>query len=300
MRPEQILEALPATSWDGPFDPALHQQAVEALEAGKVLVLALPFTIHLPERRFLDAASLGATRKNISFDPRSGRLGNAAVPPCERPALAALMQRFADAAASLVRGLLPAYAPTLECARTSFRPIEITGRHYTPRHDDRLLHVDAFPSRPLHGRRILRLFSNVAPDGAARAWEVGEQFPAFARCFLPRVRRPFPGSAWALSAFGLTRGRRSAYDEIMLRLHDAAKSDALYQAVCDKAAVRFPPGTTWLCFTDQVLHAAVAGHCALEQTFHLPIEAMMHPERAPLCVLEYLSGQELVRHRHAA
>ena len=55
----------------------------------------------------------------------------------------------------------------------------------------------------------------------------------------------------------------------------------------------FPPGTTWLCFTDLVLHAALAGHCALEQTFHLPVAAMAHPERSPLRVLEGLAGRAL-------
>ena len=79
----------------------------------------------------------------------------------------------------------------------------------------------------------------------------------------------------------------------MLGLHDAGKRDAAYQANCPLIAADFPPGTTWLCFTDQVLHAALAGHCALEQTFHLPVEAMAHPELTPLWVLERMSGRAL-------
>jgi hypothetical protein len=98
-----------------------------------------------------------------------------------------MLRRFGDAAEALLRDLLPGYAPALERARTSFRPAEIAGREYSPRHDDRLLHVDAFPSRPMRGRRILRLFCNVAADGAPRAWRVGEPFPDFARQFLPRA-----------------------------------------------------------------------------------------------------------------
>ena len=35
----EVLEALPITAWHGPFDPALRQQALTALEHGKVLVL---------------------------------------------------------------------------------------------------------------------------------------------------------------------------------------------------------------------------------------------------------------------
>jgi hypothetical protein len=56
----------------------------------------------------------------------------------------------------------------------------------------------------------------------------------------------------------------------------------------------FRSGTTWLCFTDQVLHAALAGHCALEQTFHVPVSAMADPQRTPLRVLERLSGRSLI------
>jgi 3-deoxy-D-manno-oct-2-ulosonic acid (Kdo) hydroxylase len=80
----------------------------------------------------------------------------------------------------------------------------------------------------------------------------------------------------------------------MLGLHDAGKLDAAYQADSPKADVSFPAGTTWLCFTDQVLHAALAGHCALEQTFHVPVSALAHPRQAPLRVLELLTGRALV------
>ena len=80
----------------------------------------------------------------------------------------------------------------------------------------------------------------------------------------------------------------------MLRLHDTGKLDARYQSDAPMAGVSFAAGTTWLCFTDQVLHAALAGHCALEQTFHLPVAAMAYPERSPLRVLEQLAGRTLV------
>ena len=52
-------------------------------------------------------------------------------------------------------------------------------------------------------------------------------------------------------------------------------------------------GTTWLCFADQVLHAALAGHCALEHTFHLPVVATAEPARAPISTLERLAGRKL-------
>jgi 3-deoxy-D-manno-oct-2-ulosonic acid (Kdo) hydroxylase len=294
MTVDEAIETLPTAAWEGPFPPALQRHATDALEAGRVLVLpALRFDVADAEQRFLDPSSLGGSRKNVSLDPASGRLGNSALPPGDAAALAAMMQRFADNALRLVTGLLPGYTPTLERARTSFRPAEIAGRAYSPRHDDRLLHIDAFPTRPMAGRRILRVFSNVAPDGAPRAWRVGEQFAEFARAFLPRVKAPLPGSPQVLQLLGLTKGRRSAYDHMMLGLHDAGKLDAAYQAHGPKADVSFAAGSTWLCFTDQVLHAALAGHCALEQTFHVPVTALAHPEQAPLRVLEQLAGRPL-------
>jgi hypothetical protein len=295
MTADEVLEMLPLVGWEGPFSPAVQRRATDALESGRVLVLpALRFVVAEREQGFLDAGSLGGRRKNVSLDPDSGRLGNSALPPAYASALAAMMQRFATAATRLVTGLLPDYTAALQRARTSFRPAEIAGRTYSPRHDDRLLHVDAFPTRPMAGRRILRVFSNVAPDGAPRQWHVGEPFPDFARAFFPRVKPALPGSAWVLQRLGLTKGRRSAYDHIMLGLHDAGKLDSAYQADGPKAEASFSSGSTWLCFTDQVLHAALAGHCALEQTFHVPMTALAHPEQAPLRVLERLAGRALV------
>jgi len=289
-----VLEQLPVTAWHGPFDAALQRQAVAALERGRVLVFPhLPFQVAAEERDLLSATVSGAKRKNVSLDPATGRLGNVALDPAEAPRIAAMMQRFADGASRLLADLLPGYAGTLDRARTSFRPTEIAGRVSSPRHDDRRLHIDAFPSCPMNGRRILRLFSNIAPDGAPRAWRVGEPFERYATRFLPRIRPPLPGSPWALRGLGLTKGHRSRYDHVMLRLHDQGKLDVAYQATAAHADVKFAAGTTWLCFTDQVLHAALAGHCALEQTFHLPVAAMADPDSTPLRVLERLSGHAL-------
>ena len=55
----------------------------------------------------------------------------------------------------------------------------------------------------------------------------------------------------------------------------------------------FPPDSCWLVFTDQVLHAALGGEFALEQTFHLDVDQMREPARAPIRVLERLSGRKL-------
>jgi len=78
-----------------------------------------------------------------------------------------------------------------------------------------------------------------------------------------------------------------------MALHDRMKLDDTYQTLAPSTPWSFPAGTTWMVFTDQVPHAALAGHFALEQTFHLPVSAMQAPDTAPLRVLERLTGRVL-------
>ncbi|MGH7066612.1 MAG: Kdo hydroxylase family protein [Acetobacteraceae bacterium] len=294
MTRDDVLEVLGVTAWDAPLDAEQSARAVTALESGRVLFFPfLPFALQPDEQRFLTIEALAPGRKNISFDPAQGTCQGSRHTGAEAAGLAAMLQRFGRQAEALVLALAPGYAGLLERARTSFRPAEIEDRASSVRKDDRLLHVDAFPTRPTRGKRILRVFSNIAPDGAERLWRVGEPFPEFAKKFLPRVGTGSGGTAWFLERLGLTKGRRSVYDTIMLGLHDRMKADRAYQAEAPAADVAFPPGTSWIVFTDQVLHAALAGRFALEQTFHLPVAAMADRARAPISVLERLVGRSL-------
>jgi len=287
-----MLENLPLDSWTGPYDAGLKARAVSALERGAVLFFPnLPFLLAEPETQFLDARVSDGQAKNISLDHTTGKMQASSLSGEKAQALAAMMERFGSQAATLMHELLP--YRNVERARTSFRPVQVKGRHYSKISDDRLLHIDAFPSRPMQGRRILRFFANVAPN-SPRHWHVGQPFEDFARAFLPRVRPHLPGKSWLYETLGVTRGRRSRYDELMLSLHDAAKLDENFQNNSPHDAIEFPPGCCWLVFTDQVLHAALGGEFALEQTFHLDIAEMAEPERAPVKVLERLSGKALV------
>ncbi len=174
-----------------------------------------------------------------------------------------MMERFASGAETLIAELFRNYAATLERARTSYRPIEIAGRKTSPTSDDTRLHVDAFPTRPMHGRRILRLFSNVHPGSTPRVWNVGEPFADMAEKLLPHL-------TWHRTLEDLfrvvtlqQRGFRSPYDDLMMGLHDNAKLDMDYQRTTPKTKIAFAPGTTWLCYTDQVMHAALSGQFVL-------------------------------------
>jgi len=80
----------------------------------------------------------------------------------------------------------------------------------------------------------------------------------------------------------------------MLQLHDRAKADAEFQRSSPQLAVEFAPGTTWVCFSDQVLHAAMGGQHMMEQTFYLDAGDLAHPASAPLAILERLTGRRLL------
>jgi len=290
----QPLATFDLEGWEGPFDDVVRSPAQDALESGKVLYFPnLPFALLADETGLLTDALSNGRAKNISRDP-DGRIQGDTASAEEGARLSAMMARFAAQSRDLVLGLFPGFASGIDQARTSYRPVEIAGRIYSPRNDDKRLHVDAFPSRPQRGRRILRVFSNIHPKGGARVWHVGEPFEDVAKRYAPRARKPLPLEPWLFETLGVTRGRRTDYDYLMLGLHDGAKLDAQYQDSAPQVEFAFPAGTTWLCFTDQTMHAALSGQFCLEQTFHLPIEALRFPERSPLRVLERLTGRTLV------
>jgi hypothetical protein len=267
---------------------------VVALERGDVLFLpALAFDVAPSEERLFSAEMVVAA-KNVSFDPRTGRLGGTSIEGTDRTRLGGLIARFSAASSVFVGQALPAYRDRIELGRTSFRPVEIAGRASSWRKDDTRLHIDSFPSTPVHGKRILRVFSNVNPHGKSRIWRVGEDFESVARRFITLMHMPPPGSGSLLRLLHLTKSRRSAYDALMLQLHDRMKADAGYQAAAPQATVDFPPRSTWVAFTDQVSHAAMAGQYQLEQTFLVPLAAMLDEQRAPLRILERLFGRPLV------
>ena len=279
--------------WTGRPLNMTSEAVSDAVEAGYVAFLpALAFEVEKSEGALFTPAILGHS-KNASFDPASGRLGGTTAAGSDAEMLRAFMKRFSDASSALVGQLMPLYRDRLKRGRASFRPAEIAGRQTTWRKDDTRLHVDSFPATPSGGHRILRLFSNVNPHGKARAWRVGDNFETVARRFSPRLRVPLPGSGQLLALMRVTKTPRSAYDALMLQLHDRMKADEEFQQRSPQTAIDFPAGSTWLAFTDAVSHAATSGQYQLEQTFLLPVEAMRDPDRSPLRVLERIKGRRL-------
>ncbi|AMM26887.1 Kdo hydroxylase family protein [Variovorax sp. PAMC 28711] len=267
---------------------------IAALEAGKVLYFPrLAFELLATERALLTPGVLSPDVRNISLS-QDGRIKGVAGDESTQRAVAAMVGRFSAQAQALIHGLLPDYKPALRLAPTSYRPAHVETRVQSWRADDKRLHVDSFPSRPNYGERILRVFTNVNPDNMPRVWRVGEPFEEVARRFLPRAKPYVRWQARLLRALRVTKSLRSEYDHLMLQLHDGMKSDLDYQKTSPQETAAFPPGSVWVCFSDQTSHAVMSGQYMLEQTLHLPAAKQYNPDSSPLAILSRLTGRKLV------
>lgn len=292
----QILTELDVKEWSSPISKYAQSLAIDDLEYGKILYLPhLPFILTPPEQLLLSSTISNNKAKNISFNPKTGLISGLDKYHFDPLLVKNMMERFAKSASSLIGTILPSYIPKIEIGRTSYRPVEIHGRKpKSYRKDDTRLHVDAFPSNPNQGRRILRVFTNINPFGQSRVWRYGESFSTVANRFLSKIGNPWPGRSALLKALKITKSYCTEYDYIMLNIHNKMKADLNYQKTAVQGEIHFVPGNTWIVQTDHVSHAALSGQFLLEQTFYLPVAAMKKPELSPLRVLEAMRGKLLV------
>lgn len=281
------LETFDLKAWEEKIPAEMQKRALASLEQGKVLYLPnLAFNLLQGEESFLSAEYVDPKRKNISYNLSKNSLGGSLWKEDAEQKLKALMKRYAQTTHRFLKSFLPHYASHLILSKTSLRPVEISGRKSSTRKDDTRLHVDAFPSNPTQGFRMLRLFTNINPEGKPRVWKVGEPFEQVVQKFATAVPPPVPGSASLLKFLRITKSKRSLYDHYMLRMHNRMKEDDSYQNNVPKEEIHFPPGSSWVAYTDQVSHAALAGKDLLEQTFFLPLEGLKSPFASPLKILE--------------
>lgn len=279
------------------------------LEAGNILFFpSVPFSFPQEEIDFLLKQRQGKAkgRKNIAYKPQSDKLTNH--DPSDAASamrLKEILRNYSSRSVSLLSRLLAPYARDWKIDYTSFRPFQEMGRNLRLRARNDLLHVDAFPTRPLHGDRILRFFTNINPE-ESRRWITSEPFAELAKKYgasgvafpkstgyslLDRIRRKMK---LGLKGAGLKIPLRSPYDTFMLRLHNFLKEHEDFQKNCPKDHWEFPPNCCWAVFTDQVSHAALSGQYALEQTFLIPVKSLLRPEQAPVRVLERLTGGNML------
>jgi hypothetical protein len=270
---------------------------IAALEAGKVLYFPNfgqhGFAPHKEELALFREDIRDPKTRNISLSS-AGDLKGVVGDDATRALMAGMIGRFRAEAEGLLGNLVPRYGEHLRRGATSFRPAVVQNRVQSWRADDRRMHVDAFPSRPNYGERLLRVFTNVNQDGEPRVWRVGEPFEDVARRFLPKVK-PYSGwQAKVLNTLHVTKSLRSEYDHIMLQLHDAMKSDLDYQKNAPQVTFGFPPGCAWVCFSDQTSHAVMAGQYMMEHTLQLSPMHQYDKDASPLAILTRMRGHALV------
>jgi hypothetical protein len=291
-----MITHLDLRHWTPSLSPELCETATDQLEAGSILLFEqLAFPLTSEETVLLTPGCLAKGRKNISYDFRKNSIKGVTphIPQAEKT-IQAMMHRFAAHTQSLLSTLLPAYQNAWEIGRTSFRPAEIASRApLSKQKDDRLLHVDAFPTTPVGGKRILRFFCNINPAQSPRRWRTGEAFSEVTKRFVPHMSGPRLPLRRIKQLLGITRGYQTLYDFYMVKLHNAMKTDPIYQQQFE-GIYDFPAGASWLIFTDFVSHAAIAGQHLLEQTFYLPVDAMKTPDCSPLRILEKTLERGLV------
>lgn len=285
------------------------------LEKGNILFFsAPPFPFPQNEIDFLLEQRQGRSkgRKNIAYKPQKDVITNH--DPSDRAAtqkLHEILRNYSFRVTSFLAQLLAPYAQHWKCDYASFRPFQEKGRKLRLRARNDLLHIDAFPTRPLHGWRILRFFTNINPT-QPRRWVTSQSFEELAQQFGGKGALSFPSSvgySWSnrlkralkhiLRRLGWKIPLRSPYDTFMLQLHNFLKENRHFQRDCPKDYWDFPPNSYWIVFTDQVSHAALSGQYALEQTFLVPRNALLFPDQAPVSILERLSGRNMVDPLHA-
>ncbi len=304
----EVTEFDAASGWtDSTAAHQLTRTYCQKLEAGEILYFpSPPFNLPDVDRQFLlgQHQSGFPAHKNISYRPASDELrGVAARSADESERLLEIMRRYSHAVTQFVDAFLSPYAGARTLDFASCRTIEEQNRELSVHKRNDLLHIDAFPTRPTRGGRILRVFVNFNPT-RNRVWETTDGFAEIAKKYaraagLDRATGHSVGRSLlkafspVLKAVGMKATDRSAYDRFMLDFHDWLKENDDFQKNYPKTRTEFPPNSVWLVYTDTVPHAVVSGQFALEQTFIVPVHANVLPETAPIRVLEAMTGRVL-------
>ena len=284
--------------------PARDREVCRVLEEGNILLFRqAPFELPHEDREFLlrQRQTEAGYHKNIAYRPGGDRVTGVARQQAEDAReLKRVLRDYSKTVVDFASKVLPPYAGQWRLDYASFRPQEEASRNLSRHARNDLLHVDSFPTRPTRGDRIFRVFTNINP-AAPRVWRTGETFPELAERFaiasglLERSSRRGPGRSVLslLRSAGFPVKARPPYDEFMHRFHNFLKDNKSYQDSARAEVVSFPPGSTWMVFTDMVTHAVLSGQFALEQTILIARKSLTLPERAPVAVLERLAGKTL-------
>lgn len=274
----------------------LIRSSCEELERGGIVYFTkIPLQLSEPDLAFLRAQqqSDAAYHKNIAYRPLQDRLTGYAGQEEER--MRHVLRTFSTQALDYMRQFLRPYQFEVEYA--SFRPLQEANRKAKQNARNDLIHVDSFPTRPTHGKRILRFFTNIHPT-MKRVWKTGPAFPELARRYaessglLQLYRRQRDGRGWreALAGMGLPVKVHPAYDQFMHGFHNWLKANDAFQNDPSHPVTEMEPLTSWMAITDTASHAVLSGQYALEQTILIHPESLLLPDAAPNRVLEALAS----------
>jgi hypothetical protein len=278
----------------------------ERLERGELVDYpSCPFPLlDEDDLAFLLGQELGrAAHKNISYDPSTCRASGFARRSRDQvERLCQVLASFSHSATEWLGEVLPRYRDRWQLDRVSFRPLEEATRvaRVSARND--LLHVDAFPTRPTNGWRLLRVFVNVNPS-EPRVWVTSEPFARLLERYgkqagLPRQPGRLDWAARLLQTFPRLfrpgRAARSAYDAFMLRFHHFLKRCEDLQERGLKRVWTFPPGSMWVAMTDATSHAVLRGRYALEHSYFVDPETLALPGESPAALLARACGRPVV------
>ena len=277
----------------------------EMLESGQILFFReLPYILPAADREFLLTQEWAELRlhKNISYRPGEDVLKGVSGSAETVERLHSILRDYNKHVVEFLKAFVSPYAGKWILDFASFRPFEEERRGLPLHKRNDLLHVDAFPSRPTRGGRILRVFTNLNPS-KPRVWNVTGPFDVLARQFaddagLRQIAEDDSYVSRTVQSLGAKLGfagfGRTPYDMFMLRFHDFLKENNSFQSGCEKVHLEFPPLSTWMVFTDGVAHAAMSGQYAIEQTLLIPPDALVAPEQAPYRILETIAGCPLI------
>jgi hypothetical protein len=277
----------------------LPEQRCKYLEQGGIIFFPVsPLYLSDDERNFLlhQKQRQAANHKNIAYKPLDDRIaGASSLDKSRRERLHNIMRDFSGRIQDFLQEFLAPYARGWQLDYASFRPVEEKGRKMRLRARNDLLHVDSFPTRPVFGNRILRMFHNLNPD-TSRVWYTADPFEKLAATFREQLvpakkfstgsLSTIPGFKALASMLGITMSDSSPYDRWMMNFHNFLKENTQFQSSTRKNRWEFPSGSAWIVFTDCVSHAAMSGQYALEQTFIISKDDMVAPELTPINVLD--------------
>lgn len=276
------------------------------LEQGEVLHFPeCPFPLPTgDDRTFLCGQRIGGLgHKNITFDPEAARVTGFRFESRDQAnRLGDLLADFSRNATRWLAETFPEYAGGWRLDRATLRSEEEATRRVRMTARDDLLHIDAFPTRPSRGYRILRVYVNIN-ETDPRVCVTSDRFADLLDRFGHEVGLPSPmRRAWIerlgsglLNFVRPARYLRTTYDQFMVRMHNYLKLNEQFQERCAKRFWSFAPSSAWMFFSDGISHATLRGRCALEHSYFVAPDALALPHESPVALLQQASNAAVLK-----